>query len=255
MRLDLSLQEAIRIVMKKQQNKKLLKKILSSAATALLVITVCLCLFVVVQVLGKGYVSFGKYSFFRVVTPSMEPNLMVGEIILTKDVPIEEVQMEDIVSFRSQSADMFGTIITHRVVDIDRAEDGQRRLLTKGDANLSVDGRYVLESNLVGKVVWSSGDSAISSLLSFVSGRYGFFACIVLPSVLILALVLSSSVKTIKQDMKKLVMSVEEQDKAQLADVKSEVISSQEYDQMCQRIREELIEELKASEDTQPKTE
>lgn len=237
--------------MNNKENKiKLRNKIISSVATAVLAIAVCLCVYVVVEVLGKGYASFGGYSFFRVVTPSMEPTISVGEIIVTKQVPIEKVREEDIISFRSQSADMFGTIITHRVVEIDSDENGEKRLLTKGDANLSVDGRYVLESNFVGKVVWTSGDSFVSSVISFVTGSYGFFACIVLPSILILAVVLNSSIKNIRRDMENLVKSARQQNDECLPDINSDEITSQEYDEMYKRIRDEIVKELNESEDT-----
>ena len=237
--------------MDNQENKKKLRnKIVSCLATVVLAVAVVLCVFVVAQVLGKGYASFGGYSFFRVVTPSMEPTIMVGEIIVTKDTSIEKVKEEDIVSFRSQSADMFGTIITHRVVEIDKDENGQTRLLTKGDANLSVDGRYVLESNLVGKVVWSSGDSFIASVISFISGNYGFVACIVFPSILILAFVLSSSIKNIRRDMENLVKSSNQQKTAAQPEENTAELTSQEYDEMYQRIRDEVVKELKESEDT-----
>ena len=234
---------------KREQNRKLRNKIVSIAATVLLALTVLLCLSCVVQLLSKGYVSLFGHSFFRVVTGSMEPTLSVGELIVTKDEPIDRVAVGDIVSFRSQSADMLGTIITHRVVEIDVNDSGETLLLTKGDANLSVDGRYVSDDNFIGRVIWTSDDSVVAAVLSFISGRYGFVACIVLPSVLLLSLILSQSISAIKSDMKKLVESLEKQKQVDSAAKKTE--DNQEYyEKMCQQIRAELIEELKNCEDT-----
>ena len=229
-----------------KKDKKRCNKIISVLSTIVLVCAICFCFVIVAQILGKGYVTLSGYSFFRVVTPSMEPNLMVGEIILTDDVPIEEIQLQDIISFRSISADTFGTIITHRVIDIERDENGQKRFLTKGDANLSIDGKYVTEDNYVGKVVWTSGDSAIQKVFSFVSGRYGFLACVVFPCVLILSFALSYGVKSIKNDVKVLVSTVEQN---RLENSKEIMPAEESYEEICHRIREELIEELKNSED------
>ncbi|MBQ8338109.1 MAG: signal peptidase I [Oscillospiraceae bacterium] len=234
---------------KREQNRKLRNKIVSIAATVLLAVTVLLCLSCVVQVLSKGYVSLFGHSFFRVVTGSMEPTLSVGELIVTKDEPIDRVAVGDIVSFRSQSADMLGTIITHRVVEIDVNDSGETLLLTKGDANLSVDGRYVSDDNFIGRVIWTSDDSVVAAVLSFISGRYGFVACIVLPSVLLLSLILSQSISAIKSDMKKLVESLEKQKQVDSAAKKTED-NQEDYEKMCQQIRAELIEELKNCEDT-----
>lgn len=231
----------------KENNKKLRNKILSAVSTAMLVVTGCFCAFVAVQVIANGYVSVAGYSFFRVVTPSMEPTLCVNEIIITDAVPMEQVKADDIVSFRSQSADMFGTIITHRVMEIHTDENGETCFLTKGDANLSVDGRYVVKSNFVGKMVWSSGDSILSSVFTFISSKQGFIACVVLPCLLLLILVLKSSVKNINKNIGQLIDALDKQEK--LKEVNPE--NSEEYDEMYERIRKELIEELTASENTQ----
>jgi len=238
--------------MEKQETKqRRVGKIISSAVTVLLIITTCFCLFVIVQVMSKGYVSLGGYSFFKVVTGSMEPNLRVGELIITDDIPIEKLQLGDIVSFRSQSADMYGNIITHRVVDMGKNSEGEIILLTKGDNNLSTDSSYVYKSNYVGKVVWSSGNSIISSLITFATGSYGFLACVVLPSILIFAIVLSSSVKNIKKDIQRLVED-EQKAKEKVSELQTEEI----YEEMCLRIKQELVEELKGSEESvQSKTE
>lgn len=227
-------------------SKKTRNRIISALATIILVAAICFCLFVVTQLMGKGYVSLGGYSFFKVVTPSMEPTLMVDEIIITKAVPMEQVNQGDIISFRSQSVDMFGKIITHRVVEIQEDKSGEKRFLTKGDANLSADGTKVVESNFVGKVIWSSGDSAIAEVISFISGKYGFVSCIVLPSFIFFIIILSSSVKNIRKSMDELVESLDK--KEQTSDAE---ISKEEYDEMCKKIREELIEELSISENTQ----
>ena len=238
--------------MEKQETKqRRVGKIISSAVTVLLIITTCFCLFVIVQVMSKGYVSLGGYSFFKVVTGSMEPNLRVGELIITDDIPIEKLQLGDIVSFRSQSADMYGNIITHRVVDMGKNSEGEIILLTKGNNNLSTDSSYVYKSNYVGKVVWSSGNSIISSLITFATGSYGFLACVVLPSILIFAIVLSSSVKNIKKDIQRLVED-EQKAKEKVSELQTEEI----YEEMCLRIKQELVEELKGSEESvQSKTE
>ena len=234
----------------KETKHRRVGKIISSAVTVLLIVTVCFCLFVIVQVMSRGYVSIGGHSFFKVVTGSMEPNLKVGELIMTDDVPIDDLKLGDVISFRSQSVDMYGNIITHRVVDIGKTAEGQTILLTKGDSNLSADGQYVYQSNYVGKVVWSSGNSKISSFLTFATGSYGFLACVVLPSILIFAVVLSSSVKNIKKDMQRLVEAEQKQKAA------APVQADETYEEMCSRIKQELIEELKGSEESiQSKTE
>ncbi|MBO5221475.1 MAG: signal peptidase I [Clostridia bacterium] len=232
------------MIMKHADNRtKIRNRIISASVTVLLVLSLFCCLYVIVQVLTCGYVSFGGHCFFRVVTGSMEPSLSVGELILTDDVDIKEICVGDVVSFRSQSIDTMGNIITHRVVDVSHNAMGEIQLLTKGDANLSVDGMYVTASNLIGKVVWSSGDSFLASVMSFLSGRYGFLACIVFPCLLILGFVLKDNVKSMRRDMKKLVDTMEKSGE-DVALVSSDVIAEEDYDAMRERLRAELMEEL-----------
>ena len=233
----------------KSENKNLRKKLISVGITLLLTVAVCLCLFVVVQVLSHGHVSFGGYSFFKVITGSMEPELSVGDLILTEKTPAEKIAVNDVVSFYAQSPGMIGKIITHRVVDKVVAEDGTVRLLTKGDANLSMDGYAVTDEMLVGRVIWESGDSLLSDILSFLSNKYGFLACIALPAMLVSIVILRDSVRAIKRDMSKLMDQMEENDSTPSRDDTQE---EESYKQMCDRIRAELMEEIKNSDTTEP---
>ena len=232
--------------MKKHDSaKKIRNRIVSATATLFFVVTLCCCLYVIIQVLTKGYVSVSGHCFFRVVTGSMEPSLSVGELILTDGVDIETVCVGDVISFRSQSIDTSGKIITHRVVEVAHDTNGDVQLLTKGDANLSVDGIYVTAANYIGKVIWTSGDSFFSSVMSFLTDRYGFLACVVFPCLLILGIVLKDNVKAMRQDIKKLVESVEGLKPTDSPVVTKKSLSSEEYESMKERLRAELLEELK----------
>lgn len=227
-----------------------LKKALSLALSVFFVITVCFCIFVAVQSTTRGYVSIGSTSFFRVITGSMEPSISVGELIMTDNVGIDEIAVEDVVCFKSKSPEMFGAIITHRVMDIRTADDGSTLLVTKGDANLSADANYVTEDNLIGKMVWSSGETAMSNIVAFLSSGSGFFICIVLPFLLILLIVLRENARSMKRDIDVLVKTMKEQEEANEA-VQEPHIEQEEYDQMYERIRQELMEELNNSNESE----
>lgn len=234
----------------KSKEKNLRQKLMSGGITLLLVVAVCLCLFIVVQVLSRGHASLGGYSCFKVVTGSMEPELSVGDLILTKKTPAEDIAVRDVVSFYAQSPGMIGNIITHRVVDKIVADDGTVRLLTKGDANLSMDGYAVTDEILIGKVVWESGDSLLSDILSFLSNKYGFLACIAFPALLISIIILRDNVRAIKRDMSELMEQLEENNSVpSRGDSQGE---EESYKQMCDRIRTELMEEMKNSDTSEP---
>lgn len=256
------------MLMKKNKSKTDVRtSVITTLVTLLLIASIALCLFVAIQVLGKGYASFAGYSFFRVVTGSMEPEIHVGALILTKEVDIEALEIGDIISFRSKSSDMLGRIITHRIVGVTTSPDGEILLETKGDANLTMDSYYVDKYNLIGEIVWKSGEgNVLSDIVSFFTGKIGFMACIALPCLLISGIILRDSVNKIKGDMKRVIdeLIMEEEMSKEQAEGKTEEqtsdepldepdvgIESAEYEEMYERIRAELIEELKKGETEQ----
>ena len=183
-------------------NTKSVRKTVSVLVTVLLVCTVLLCFSVILQVLNRGYASIGGYSFFRVVTGSMEPEIPIGALIVSKEVDIDTLEIGDIVCFRSEIYEIYGQSITHRVIDISKDADGTTRLQTKGDFNLAADSHYVTERNLIGKVVWwSEQNNLFSDLIAFFSNRISFLACIVFPCLVIAGLLFRNSVRNINKEL------------------------------------------------------
>ncbi len=226
------------------KDKNVRNKIISLIVSVLLVASVFVCLFVVIQVLSNGYVSIGGYSFFKVVTGSMEPEIPVGALILSEETEMNDIEIGEVVCFRSKSPDMLGKIITHRVIEIIEAEDGTLQLVTKGDANLSLDGYYVTAQNLIGKVIWQSGSGKFSGVLNFLSNKFGFLSCIAFPALLILTLILRDNVKTMQQDIKRISEQLETRETASGRNTPVNGTQAEDYEQMRERIRAELIEEL-----------
>lgn len=236
--------------MKQKQNtekKRRLERGISIAVTVLLVLSVLLCVYVVTQVLTNGYVSFGGFMLFRVVTGSMEPEIPVGSLLVSQQVDISTVALNDIVCFRTQESEIWGKIVTHRVVGIAVGTDGTPLLETKGDANLVMDGYYVTGENLVGKVIWHSGENnTLSSVITFFTSKIGFLGCIVFPCLLFAGLILRDSVAGIRAELQAYTEEVARLDEAgKQSPAAYYGLTQQEYDEMVERIRAELREELR----------
>lgn len=166
-----------------------------------LTVSIALVLTVIVQISTNGYVSIAGKSMFRVVTGSMEPTIETGALLICDEMDIEDIRLTDVVCFKSRNQMMRGQIITHRVIEI-KEINGVLRLTTKGDANTVEDALYVTEDNLLGKVVWVSSDSnIIAKVISFMSGKIGFLACIVLPVLLICGIALKDSMNNIQKEL------------------------------------------------------
>lgn len=81
-----------------------------------------------------------------VLSGSMEPTLKVGSVEITKPFDPNNIQVGDIITFRSPRNPQL--VVSHRVVAI--TDQG---FITKGDANRDNDQLVVPPQNVVGKVV------------------------------------------------------------------------------------------------------
>ena len=232
--------------MEESINESPVQRAVSLLVTLLLIMAVLLCLYVVIQVLSDGYVNIGGFMMFRVVTGSMEPTIHVGSLLVTRETDIGKIVVDDIICFRTQEAEIWGRIVTHRVVDRLAMADGSVMLMTKGDANLVSDSYYVSQDNFVGKVVWYTGDdSVLASVFAFFTNEIGFLGCIVLPCLLLVSLILRDCVRNIRNELEQAMEEAEDQPEEE--DWRNDPLcgmTQEEYNEMYERIRAELIEEL-----------
>ncbi len=114
---------------------------------------------------------------YIVATGSMEPEYNVGDMIIVRETPKEEIKIGDIINYISES----GTdTITHRVVDIIE-KDGQTYYKTKGDNNNSEDSELVNYSQVKGTLVFKiSKLGTIMTKLLTGTGIIILFAVIIL---------------------------------------------------------------------------
>ena len=187
---------------KKKAKKKSGSTLKYVVSTVLLVASILLCLIVTIQTLVSGYTTFFGYSVFRVVTGSMERTIPIGSVLLCKHTGIEDIKVEDIVCFKSRESSHYGSIVTHRVVSVQEGANGEIYLETRGDSNNSSDPYFVQDENLIGRVVWYSGKEGVfTKVLSFLTGKVGFLAIIVIPILVIVGLILQSAGKNIRGEL------------------------------------------------------
>lgn len=124
---------------------------------------------------------------FVIVSGSMEPTIHIGDAILVKEVPQEEIQINDIISFQDGE-----TITTHRVIGIEE-KNGIKRYRTKGDNNNVEDKGSITYHQIEGKY-------------QFKIEGFGFITKLVQNKfvlLLLLVLVILSIIVSIKRNNKK----------------------------------------------------
>ena len=210
--------------------RKLSEKIFSVATSVLLAIAILFCATVMYQIKTDGYVTLFGCSVFRVVSESMGDTMPVGSLIISKKTDIESIEEGDIISFFSRESYMAGQIITHRVTEV-KERDGEVLLVTRGDANNSVDGFYVTQENFIGMIVTIlRPEGFITTLYAILTNRIGFFSVVVVPVIVLVTIIMRENIQKITKEIKA---------------IKQE-INEAERENEEEKLREELRQKLKA---------
>lgn len=220
----------------------------SIVISCVLVMSIILCLWVISQVLSDGYMSIGGFSMFRVATGSMEPEMPVGTLLISQKTEISEIKVGDVVNFRSRDNGMLGMIITHRVVKMYEDADGKIFLETKGDANKYADAKLADEENLIGKVIYATGEgNFFANLVTFLTSKIGFWAFIVLPCIIMGVMIMRDTIDTLRDEMDAIHRELDEMSNKVEQKNKDKEIEEETYEEMYERLRRELLEELNQS--------
>lgn len=126
----------------------------------LALLLVCNVYFIVMErVFGRKSPTIFGYSFAVIASGSMEPALMVDDLIINHAQ--SDYEKNDIITFHSGSS-----LTTHRIIEI--TDQG---FVTKGDANDTVDLDVVPTNVVVGRVVWTIPH--IGGVLAFLKSPFG----------------------------------------------------------------------------------
>jgi len=120
----------------------------------------------------------GGIKLFVVQSGSMEPNLKIGSIILTKSQ--DTYSLGDIITFYNNGAS--GTTTTHRIQKTEIIS-GKEEYITIGDANQGADREKVKTDSVLGKVIYIV--PLLGYLVGFAKTQLGFTLLIVIPAVII----------------------------------------------------------------------
>lgn len=103
---------------------------------------------------AKGDYSAPVFNAYVVLSGSMLPEIKVKDIVVTKKIPEERLEIGDVITFISPDTRFGGISVTHRIIDkyYDESQ-GIYTYRTQGDANNVADAVPVPNSNILGKVI------------------------------------------------------------------------------------------------------
>lgn len=126
-----------------------------------------------------------------VLSGSMEPELKIGSLVITRSVEPEAVAVGDIITFHPTNNGK--TLITHRVIGI--GQSSSLYFETKGDANEDPDPFTVSARNLVGKISFHAPYWGYAT--EFLKTPIGFLFAVVIPGSILIALYIISVWRTL----------------------------------------------------------
>lgn len=117
--------------------------------------------------------DFMGYKPFIVLSGSMEPAILAGDLIVTKEIAPETIKVGDVISFRVEN----NIVVSHRVTEI--ITEGGLFFLTKGDANIGMDATRVEPEAIEGLYIWRG--AGLGKFALFLQTPIGMLIFVVTP--------------------------------------------------------------------------
>ena len=144
--------------MAEAKNKKNIFQIIFKLLSYIVIAFVCAISFfllyyiVTSQIHAKDENYHPGVSIYTIVSPSMNPVIKVYDIVVNVKVNNpSNIQIGDIITYKSKAPNSEGMTITHRVVAIDKTQDGKYEYMTQGDNNSEPDSLMVTYDQVIGK--------------------------------------------------------------------------------------------------------
>ena len=149
-----------KIYLKKEKRKKILKLFFLPIFIGIIFFVIDVFFQKFIQ--KEDNIDFFGIKPFIIMTGSMEPSLNIGDMIISKHISQNEIQIGDIITFCLEDGK---ETVTHRIIDITE-QDGITFYQTKGDNNNSPDPELVKFENIVGKYDFKI--KGVGNILSYI---------------------------------------------------------------------------------------
>ena len=163
---------------RKIKENKVLKFISNILYTLIFIIVALMLLIVVMQRFSNNNIAIGGFRIFSVATGSMVPVYNVGDILIAKEIEPDKIKVGDDVVYQGEKGTFAGKIVTHRVISIERQDDGNYKIITQGVANNAQDPE-INQTQVYGKVMGKI--HILSFLQKLMKNIYVFYFVIFIP--------------------------------------------------------------------------
>lgn len=192
----------IESIKKRKEKTKTISKIFNVILIILIYNIVVLAVFGISKM--KNIDIFG-YKAYIIVTNSMEPNIKIGDVVITKKVEQNELTKGDVITFKRGEE-----VITHRITKIDQKEEGNE-YTTRGDNNNIEDKEKVKYDMIEGKKIITI--PYLGNIVRLLENRILFLIIILVLLILCFFKIQKKEKKDIRREKKKIEDEKKDEDK------------------------------------------
>ena len=150
----------------------------------LFLIALFLMFYIVTSAIAKKNGTKPPISMYTIVSPSMEPTIMVYDVIVNVNPKSDEDLPEGtIITFYSDAIDTGGYTVTHRVYK-KYFYNNVVYYETKGDNNSAQDVGRITFKNIVGKYLFKI--PGLGKIQFFVTSKLGWILIVLIPAIIII---------------------------------------------------------------------
>ena len=173
----------------KEIKSKIEDNIIFKIARGVLYAFVALLLFVIiVQKVTHNNLSIGGFRIFMIISESMKDEYEIGDILVSKNVPVEEINIGDNVTYLGEKMQLKGLIITHKVVEKRQMGD-ETYFVTRGLAN-NVSDPEIRYDQIYGKVIYKT--IILSFIAKLMNNQLSYYILFTLVALIISIEIVSS---------------------------------------------------------------
>lgn len=163
---------------KKLKENKILKFIGNILYTLMFILVVFMLVIVIMQRTTNNNITIAGFRMFSVATGSMVPVYNVGDILISKEIEPEKLKVGDDIVYRGETGTFTGKVVTHRVISIEKQEDGNYKIITQGVANNASDPE-INQNQVYGKIIYKV--HSLSFIQKLIKNIYVFYFLVFIP--------------------------------------------------------------------------
>ena len=157
--------------------RSILSKIATIIKSICAIFLVLLIIVLAMQRFSNNQIAIGGFRVFNVATTSMVPKYVVGDIVVTKYIDPENLQVGDDITYLGKVESYADRVVTHRLIEIEETEEG-KIYHTKGIANPDED-PTIKADQIYGKVVYKS--FILSYIAKLMNNMTAFYIIVLIP--------------------------------------------------------------------------